>query len=175
MLFLLVIGLAVGIVGSWFIYRRGRNRGVGEALYDGPYKQRLSRPLVSWEYGITGKPDYVVEHDGAPVPVLVKNGRAPKNSPHDSHVAQVLVYCLLIHESAKVAPPYGIIRYADRTFEVDYNEPSVQALLDLLDDMHSQRHKIPARSHDKTQHCFACLHQGHCEQSLLHSAPRKTR
>lgn len=175
-IYLMALGVFVGIVGSWFVNRRNRRTQArrSEVPYEGPYKQRLNKSLVSWEYGLTGKPDYLVEHEGIPVPVLVKTGLAPKDNPHDSHVAQILVYCLLVHETTQVAPPFGIIRYADRTFEVDYTESAVQALLELVDEMRAARGKTPARSHDSRRRCVACSHRRHCDQSLARRAPSQS-
>jgi CRISPR-associated exonuclease Cas4 len=178
MLVLILIGLVVGVLGSWLVYGRRRHRNDTRHLelqYEGPYKKRLRRALVSWEYGITGKPDYIVHHEGIPIPVLVKTGLAPEDSPHDSHVAQILAYCLLIHETAEVAPPYGIIRYADRTFEVDYNETSVQALLDLVAEIRSARGTMPPRSHDTPRRCAACRHHRRCNEALAHSPAAESR
>lgn len=137
--------------------RRKREQNV--AWYQGP--------LVSWEYGITGKPDYLVDHNGYAIPIMVKTGPAP-DSPHDSHVAQILVYCLLVHETTQVPPPYGIIRYADRAFEVDYTESAAETLISAIEEMHTQRQfkSLPPRSHDVARRCFACRHRKRCRERL---------
>ncbi len=148
--------------GLWFARRRSRPKNNG--LYKG---LESGRQLVSWEYGVTGQPDTIIDYQGTPVPVLVKHGLAPTDSAHDSHIAQVLVYCLLVHQTTNIAPPHGVIRYADRTFEVDYNEPAVVALLDLADEIRTSRQSIPNRSHDSRQRCFACRHNKNCDDTLL--------
>ncbi len=165
----LTVAVLVGCVMLWRILsRRQRQRTWrNEPFYHGRFKQRLRQPLVSWEYGISGQPDYVVEHDGQPIPVLARSGLAPGNAPHDSHVAQVLVYCLLFHETTGSAPPYGIVRYGDRTFEVDYSESAVDALLDLLEEIRAVGEELPPRSHDVGRHCFACRHRRICDESLV--------
>lgn len=146
-----------------------RRKAKPKALYQGEYARQLRRQLVSWDYQVTGKPDYIVDHEGFPIPVLVKAGQAPGKDPHDSHVAQILVYCLLIHEVTKVPPPYGIIRYADRTFEVDYHEAAAHAILDLIDEIKAARQQatLPGRSHESKRRCFACRHRRICDHSLL--------
>lgn len=158
---LLIAGLVLMLVLFWFLGRRIRQRlGFGQPA--------LHRQLVSWKYGITGKPDFLLEHDGFPIPVLVKSGRAT-NSPHESHVAQILVYCLLVEETTKLAPPYGVIRYSNRTFEVDYNQEMFDTLIDVLEEMHAEREhgsEILARSHTIAQRCYACKHNKHCEEAL---------
>ncbi|PJF39930.1 MAG: CRISPR-associated protein Cas4 [Phototrophicales bacterium] len=166
MVFILT-GIILGLIGLWllFISRRPPD---ATHQYHGPHAKVLRRQLISWEYGITGKPSYIIEHNGQPIPILVKRGKAPQKSPHDSHIAQILTYCLLIHENTQMPPPYGIIRYRDRTFEVDYNEVVVEALLDLIEEIHQQRNQpLPSRSHEKKQHCAGCRYRKRCEESLV--------
>lgn len=168
---LVIIGvglvLAISVWATWRI-RKWRSR-PKIPLYQGENANKLRQQMVSWEYGLTGLPDYVVDHDGHPIPVLKKSGSAPDHEPHDSHVAQILVHCLLVHETMQSPPPYGIIRYDDRTFEVDYTEQAVTALLELIDEMRVrwQKDTIPARSHDSTRRCYACQHRGICEETLV--------
>jgi CRISPR-associated exonuclease Cas4 len=168
---LVVIGvgvvLAIGIWAVWQIQMRRSRPKI--PLYRGPNANKLRQQMVSWEYGLTGSPDYVVDHDGQPIPVLKKSGSAPDHEPHDSHVAQILVHCLLVHETMQSPPPYGIIRYDDRTFEVDYTEPAVTALLELVDEMRVRRQgdDLPARSHDMRRRCYACGHRRGCEETLV--------
>ena len=135
--------------------------------YQGKHAGRLRRQLVSYEYGVTGRPDYIVEHDGYPIPVLRKLGRAPE-APYDSHVAQILVHCLLIEAMIRLPPPYGVIRYDDRTFEVVYDPPAFEALVQLLNEIRAEREhgSPPARSHEVKRRCFACRHRKGCEESL---------
>lgn len=161
------IGLVViAIVGVWWFRKRRSQSKI--LVYDGENAQKLRQQLVSWDYGLTGLPDYVVDHNGSPIPVLKKSGSAPAVEPHDSHVAQILVHCLLVHETTQYPPPYGIIRYDDRTFEVDYTEQAVGALLELVDEMRlrQQENGLNARSHDSKRRCYACRYRGICEESL---------
>lgn len=156
---LVVAGLLVGAIVFWLVGRwfRGRS-GFGQA--------DLNRQLVAWDYGITGKPDYILDHDGQPVPVLIRSGKAPGNSPHESHVAQVLVYCLLVEQATQLAPPFGVIRYANRTFEVDYDEGMYKMLVEVLEEMHNERQyigQILPRSHNIPQRCYACGHRKTCD------------
>lgn len=148
--------------------RRKSRVGKGMMSYNGQYAERLNRQLVSYDYGVTGRPDYVIDRNGAPVPVLRKIGHAPEN-PYDSHVAQVLIHCLLIETTTQMQPPYGIVRYNDRTFEVDYDPPAFDALMQLLNEMRAEKKRSspPPRSHDAQRRCFACSHNKICEESLV--------
>lgn len=161
----IVSGLLLALLSLWLLIRSWQPPGHRQR-YRGTNAKYLHGTLVSWEYGVVGKPDFIIDHNRLPVPILIKQGKAPGSSAHDSHIAQILIYCLLVHENAKVAPPYGIIRYRDRTFEVDYNERSVEAVLDLVDEIHLQRGKLPPRSHEKERHCFACQYRRRCDVSL---------
>lgn len=148
-------------------HRRGR-LGKGQVTYQGQYAERLNRQLVSYDYGITGRPDYVIDRDSLPVPVLRKIGHAP-DAPYDSHVAQILVHCLLIETTVRVPPPFGIVRYNERTFEVDYDPPAFDALMHLLEEIRSEKKHttIPHRSHEIRRRCFGCSHQSTCDESLV--------
>lgn len=160
---LLVGSVLLWLAGRWLRERFSVARGVNKTA------PALRHQLVSYKYGITGKPDLIIEHDGYPIPVLVKSGRA-NNSPHESHVAQIIIYCLLIEETTSITPPYGIVRYDNRTFEVDYDEETYNSLLQLLDEMHTEREQFAnplPRSHKIQQRCYACRHRKHCDESLV--------
>ena len=77
--------LAIGVGVVWQVRKRRSRPKI--PLYQGENANKLRQQMVSWEYGLTGSPDYVVDHDGYPIPVLKKLGRAPEHEPHDSHVA----------------------------------------------------------------------------------------
>lgn len=164
---LVLLGLLVGSGVFWWGGRWMRRRLPFTHTSYHP-AQGLPRQLVSQKYGITGKPDLIIEQGDYLIPVLVKSGRA-NTSPHESHIAQIAVHCLLIEDVAGQAPPYGIIRYDNRTFEIDYDDEIYEMLIELLDEMHNEREYFAEemdRSHDITQRCFACRHRKRCPQSL---------
>ncbi|NTV99848.1 MAG: CRISPR-associated protein Cas4 [Oscillochloris sp.] len=126
----------------------------------------LDRPLVARRYGLSGKPDYIIERGGQQIPVEVKPGRhAPQ--PYESDLMQLAAYCLLIEETSKHAPPYGILRYAKASFRLRYT-PDVRAdLLELLDEMRELLDAEDAeRSHDDSARCIGCGFAEQCEDSL---------
>jgi CRISPR-associated exonuclease Cas4 len=126
----------------------------------------LQRPLVSRRYGLTGKPDYLIERGGASIPVEVKPGRRARE-PYDSDLMQLAAYCLLVEESTGRAPPYGLLRYAEASFRLDYS-PSVRGrLLAILDEMRDLLDADDAaRSHDDPRRCAGCGFRDSCEESL---------
>jgi CRISPR/Cas system-associated exonuclease Cas4 (RecB family) len=161
--FLLVVIIGLALFRRWRLHPRLN------FYYRGSRARRVRQQLVSRNNGVTGKPDYIIRHDGHPIPVLRKSGAAP-DYPYDSHIAQVLIHCLLIEETYNQVSPYGIIRYDDRTFEIDYDETAFNALLDLIDEIRLMRAEYDDqplhRSHEEERRCVACRHHEICEESL---------
>jgi CRISPR-associated exonuclease Cas4 len=171
--FLTLAFVGLLIAGLWLLRRAVRQRDLagmprGRVIYaDTGAWQRVEQPLFSRRYRLTGKPDYLVEDQGQIVPVEVKSGNAPPE-PYPSHVLQLAAYCLLVKESHGVPPAYGVIRYRDGTFAVDYIPALEDWLLDTLDDMgdDAEAGDVP-RSHDNPAQCAACGYRPHCDQSLV--------
>jgi CRISPR-associated exonuclease Cas4 len=148
------------------IWRRMRQ--TSKITYQGAKAFRNRRTLVSQEIGLAGKPDYLLDMNGSIVPVLTRNNPAPE-IPHEAHIMQVVAYCLLIAEETRRRPRYGVIRYGDgRTFEVDFDEESVERLSRIMEDIDSSRHRtaVPISHHDRRR-CYACCHRHRCDQSLF--------
>ena len=94
------------------------------------------------------------------------SSRAPA-SPYRSHVLQLAAYCLLTTEAAGRRTPYGILHYADQTFEIPYTSQLEEELLDVLDSMHNDLTDENAyRNHDDPRRCAGCGHREHCEMAL---------
>lgn len=126
----------------------------------------LARPLVARRLGLTGKPDYIIERGGAQIPVEVKPGRRASR-PYDSDLMQLAAYCLLLEETHGHAPPYGLLRYAEQSFRLDYTPAVREQLLVILDEMHSLLDADDAaRSHDDPRRCAGCGFRAACEDSL---------
>ncbi|GAB4545627.1 MAG: CRISPR-associated protein Cas4 [Anaerolineales bacterium] len=131
---------------------------------------KVEKPLYYAAMDLTGKPDYLIEKNGTLIPVEVKSARAP-NAPYDSHIFQLAAYCLLVEKTLGKRPPYGIIHYEGRDFQVEYTPQLEQALIDLLVEMKRDQHRreIP-RSHEAPARCAKCGFRQVCDQSLiLHS------
>ena len=161
--------LVLGLLLLW-LAQRGRARSglpQGRVVYsDTGGWDRLERPLFSREHQLTGKPDYLVADGADVIPVEVKSGRAPAQ-PYTSHVLQLAAYCLLVEECYGRQPPYGIVRYDDRTFEVDYTPELEAELLEVLEEMRADlADGDAARSHDDPRRCRACGYSQHCDQAI---------
>src|SRR5829696_2965233 len=93
-----------------------------------------AKRLYSARYDLSGKPDYLVATRQSLVPVEVKPERTD-TEPRESHLLQVLAYCLLLEEAEGKPPPYGLLRYRAETFKVDYNSQTRAHLLGVVEEM----------------------------------------
>ncbi|KAB8140420.1 CRISPR-associated protein Cas4 [Chloroflexia bacterium SDU3-3] len=128
--------------------------------------RELEKPLFSRRLGLTGKPDYLLEIGGALIPVEVKPSRRSP-TPYDSDLMQLASYCLLIEETEGQPPPYGLLRYAQRTFRLNYTEQVREDVLALMDEMRALLDVADcARSHDESQRCRSCGFYTICDDAL---------
>lgn len=124
------------------------------------------RPLFDADSMLTGRPDYLVEENGAVIPVEVKSGWAPPE-PYEGHVYQLLAYCLLVERSSGKRPPYGILRYRNRSFAIDYTHQAERELLRLVEEMHDAgASRNLARSHELPARCSKCGYRLVCDEKL---------
>ena len=169
---LLLTALVLGGLGIWLLLRSRtvrRRTGLpeGRVTYvDTGAWDRCERPLFSNQHSLTGRPDYLVQHRGGVIPVEVKSGVAPAQ-PYPAHVLQLAVYCLLVEEQEKRAPPFGILKYDDRAFEVDYTPALRAELLETLDAIrHDLRGRDVDRNHEESVRCRSCGYRHTCDQRL---------
>jgi len=169
MVALALLLLLVGAVLLWLARRLRARSGLPAgrvvAADVGPWR-RLDRPLFSRRYGLTGRPDYVVADGADLIPVEVKSARAPAR-PYASHVLQLAAYCLLVAETSGRRPPYGILRYADRTFQIPYTQELEEQLLEVLEAMREDLAAGDApRRHQDPRRCAACGYREVCDEAL---------
>lgn len=125
------------------------------------------KPLVSRRLGLAGRPDYLISVRGRTIPVEVKPGRTAA-APYDSDLMQLAAYCVLVEETTGQPPPYGLLRYAGRTFRLDYTERVRDELLALLDEMRDALGATDCpRSHDEARRCRACGFSEQCDEALM--------
>jgi CRISPR-associated exonuclease Cas4 len=153
----------------WSADRQRSNLGLpeGRVVYtDTGAERRLEQPLFDEDLQLVGKPDYLIENSGGLVPVEVKSGRTPRK-PHDSHIHQLAAYCLLVARNFRKRPAYGIIRYPQRSFKVEFTRNLEKQLLALLDGMHESLF-VPElhRSHEVLARCAACGYRQLCAERL---------
>ena len=127
---------------------------------------RCERPLFSRRYLLTGKPDYLVDDGRARIPVEVKSTFCP-SSPYRSHVLQLAAYCLLVEEEVGQPPPYGIIKYHDQTYAVEYTAQLRTELLGVLAEMRQDLAAADVSpSHASPNRCRSCGYREECEERL---------
>lgn len=160
------------VLGAWLLARsaiRRQDAGLpaGRLTYiDTAASDRCERPLYSGRYRLTGRPDYLVRVRGDLIPVEVKSSSAP-SQPYLAHVLQLAAYCLLVEEQEGRAPPYGIVKYSDRAFEVDYDRALRARVLEVLDHIRRDlRARDVARSHQEPGRCAGCGFRDRCDQQL---------
>lgn len=168
-LLLALIAFLLGLFLFWqsHLQRRASGLPAGRVIYtDTGGWNKVEKPLYHPDFGLTGKPDYIVKKGSAYIPVEVKSGWAP-STPYESHVFQLAAYCLLVEYSTHQRPPYGILQYRNRTIAIDYTPELENSLLDLLNEMRSQTRRGEAdRSHDEPARCARCGYRAICEQRL---------
>jgi len=163
----LLAGLGVWLLVRSAAMRRDAGLPAGRVTYvdTGAWK-RTERPLFSNEHMLTGRPDYLVRVREGVVPVEVKSGAAPAQ-PYEAHILQLAAYCLLVEETEARAVPYGIVKYDDRAFEIEYT-PALRAhLLDTLDAMRrGMGARDVGRSHEDPRRCGGCGYRDGCDERL---------
>ncbi len=166
-----IVALVVAALALWWLSARLRQCAglpAGRVIYsDAGAWRRNEQPLYAARYQLVGKPDYLVRDGATLVPVELKTGPAPLE-PREGHVLQLAAYCLLVEETQGVRPAYGIIRYADRQFAVDYT-PRLRAwLLECLEAMQrdAELPQGPARNHQAPARCATCSVRAACDQRL---------
>lgn len=162
--FLLLLALAIGGLGWLLRQRMGLPH--GEVLDEDMSGAGSSPPLYSSRYRLIGRPDYLIRRGKTILPVEVKTAPAPHH-PHPSHVMQLMAYCLLVEETFSLRPPYGWIRYRDRSFRVEYTPERREELLRVLASMRRDLERGEAhRQHNAPSRCRACGFRTICEESL---------
>ncbi len=141
---------------------------VGDVTYS-DLPDKAGEMLISRKYGLRGKPDYLIrtQSDGL-VPVEVKSSIAPRNGqPYQSHLMQLAVYFLLIEDLLEFQPPYGLIRYRDRTIEVSNSAHLREELFDMVEQMrYSLSLPTVQRSHHQRRRCAGCSLAYTCDERL---------
>lgn len=126
-----------------------------------------AKPLFSRQFGISGKPDYIIkDKDNVLIPVELKSGRAKQ--PHRGHMLQLAAYCLLIEETYDKTVPYGILVYGDgKQHLIKFDDALRVDLLSTVEEMRkcwNEGH--PTRNHSSKGKCSSCLLREDCSNCL---------
>ena len=170
----IVVVLVAVFVVAILVWANARHRiirsGVpkGLLLYqDADRRHELARPLFSQRYGLTGKPDYLIETAEGIIPIEIKSRDCPSSGPNASDAAQVIAYCLLVEAALGSRPPRSIIQYADRSFEIEFTQTKRARVQQITTDMRQTgKSQMVHRSHEKPSRCRACGFRNVCEERL---------
>lgn len=140
----------------------------GRIVYqDTDRRRNVERPLISHRYGLSGKPDYLVERSNQLIPVEVKSRMCPPSGPHASDAAQLTAYCVLVEDSCGVTPSHGVIQFTNRTWHIRYTVQDREWLLEILDEMRVARQSDTVhRDHTHAARCRACGYRAACDEAL---------
>ncbi len=128
--------------------------------------EQVAKPLFSRRYLLTGKPDYLVEENGVRIPIEVKPNRVA-DEPRLSDTLQLAAYGLLVEETFGSTPAYGLLKYRDVVFRIDFTQALRTQLLQVLNEMRGDLEAPDvARSHDDARRCRACGYRAACGQAL---------
>jgi len=128
--------------------------------------QKIEQPLFSRRHQLAGKPDYIVDVNGATIPIEVKPTRTAP-TPRESDVMQLAAYSLLIEENFGTMPPHGLLKYRDAVFQIDFTDELRARLHALLNAMRADATPRQVdRSHAEPARCRACGFRAECKQVL---------
>ena len=135
----------------------------GELVYEDADGE--GEALMSTEFPLTGKPDYVVrDSDGRLIPLELKLNVQNVTTPYSNHVVQVAAYCLILEDYSERPPTHGILRYADRDFVVDYTPSLRKKVIRLLGEMERcTEAQPPPLLRQRANKCRACSFQPICQ------------
>lgn len=166
----LLLPLALIVLGLVVWWRAGRQR-QQTGIPDGHpvYADTREFPgivLYARHDGLKGRPDFLIQQGAEIIPVEAKTGRTP-TQPYWGHIMQLTAYCVLVEAHYGIRPPYGIIRYPQRQFQVDFTLEREQQLRVILADMRQAQALDEAhRSHQNPRLCAACGYRVECDESL---------
>lgn len=133
------------------------------------YVDRAGRPsdlMASRIVPLQGRPDYIVEREGASIPVEVKTGKTPRH-PYASHVLQLAAYCYLVNETTRKRPPFGVLAYPGQQFEIAYTPALEDEMLrHLLKIQLALRTGEAHRNHTNPRRCLGCSRREGCPERL---------
>jgi CRISPR-associated exonuclease Cas4 len=162
---LAAISLALWLFSRWQLNRAGLP--AGQVIHlDTTHLRPPEGTLFSANFGLTGRPDYLVNQGGRIIPIEVKSSPAPA-TPYPAHIYQLAAYALLVEEHFGRPPSYGVLKYKDRTLRIPFTPQLLDGVKTLLEEMHAEAGsgKI-RRSHEEKSRCTACGFRESCDQSL---------
>lgn len=133
-----------------------------------------AKTLVSPRHGLVGKPDYVIEEDGALIPVEKKTRVLGRGKPFKGEMLQLAAYCLILEDTSGQRIQLGRLQYDDRTEDIPFDPALRDSLTQVLGDMRDAEASVgePARNHDSPAKCGSCEFSASCKDSLAKNVAR---
>ncbi|MCL5411556.1 MAG: CRISPR-associated protein Cas4 [Patescibacteria group bacterium] len=125
----------------------------------------LTRPLFARQYGLVGKPDFIIEENGHLIPVEYK---PTSQEIYSSHIGQLMAYCFLVEEIYGLKPPYGKLQLKDHVEQIEYSESAREEVIRILQHIREDLEKenvLP--NHQEKTRCLSCMRQEICGESKL--------
>ena len=127
---------------------------------------KVRKPLFDPETGLAGKPDLLLKKGEQIIPVEIKSSDI-QNNPPETHIVQLMAYCLLTEKTFLIRPDYGILRYRNEEFSISYTIKREKDLMLLMDQIRMNGLKTePHRSHCYKARCNACGYRTQCTERL---------
>ena len=150
--------------------RKGLKTGLpqGRVVYsDTRGWDKVEKPLFDPLSGLVGKPDYLIQDKaGILIPVELKSSWAPPE-PYQNHVMQLAAYCLLVERTTGKRPPYGLLKYRNRIYGMDFTAQMEGDLLELIKLIRRQKQMEQVdRTHEDANRCERCGYRHICGQRL---------
>lgn len=170
----IIVLILAGIALLWQSRRMRLQSGLpkGKIVYsDTSEWLKQEEPLISRKYGIVGKPDYLlVVNQGRKsitIPVEVKSRKRPA-VPYDNHILQLGAYCILVEETYKQRPPYGLLHYRDDTLEVPFTNELRNQVIEAAEGIRRNRNAANVkRQHKDAGRCYGCGYRHACGEELV--------
>jgi CRISPR-associated exonuclease Cas4 len=122
-------------------------------------------PLYDPKLHLSGRPDLLLRRSEGLIPVESKSMAAPPR-PYEGHLIQLAAYCRLVDTTYARRPPYGLLRYADRTFAIAWDSHLEGKLERQVRKARLAAGFLPDRSHRSAARCRACGFSAICDQRL---------
>lgn len=170
----LVLALLLAAAGFFLIWRFAVSRtNLGSASVQASDMTADGKVLYSNNFGIYGKPDYIVKerHRGKEVLVAVEVKPTRRSrSLYEGDRLQAVAYGLLVQENYPgKGASYARVSYAPGiSFKVDLSGSAINSLTDARSEiLASRRSAVANRSHDQRARCLGCGFRSSCSQSLV--------
>ncbi|HZQ08199.1 MAG TPA: CRISPR-associated protein Cas4 [Anaerolineae bacterium] len=173
---LLILVVVLALIGAVLLRALGRSERAATGLpidarlvySDTGAWRRVDKALFSQRYRLTGKPDYVVaDKAGAMIPIEVKPNRTDAQA-RDSDVMQLMAYGILVEETYGARPEYGLLKYRDQVFQIEFTEELRGEFFAILEEMRAARNAENVhRSHNDPTRCRYCGYRDECEEKLI--------